>query len=221
MQLYFKPILLFLSVVVSLVTSCSPKKLDPLTIYFQRIEQLKVKDLITGYDQKRTEKQTQFLWVRAREFGFSYGKDGVLQIIEETKTRDGKQEKFLIVLLTKNKRLDIRRIDYKLQDTIYKKKFQKILESANWHSLKKKCKFVTKKECEIYRGWVSVAMTPELRATLQKVNRHTVFRLYDSKNILYYFDARDDWPPTKDSPRKDKLKKEEKSVDDFLKEFHN
>ena len=64
-------------------------------------------------------------------------------------------------------------------------------------------------------------MTPELRATLQKVNRHTVFRLYDSKNILYYFDARDDWPPTKDSPRKDKLKKEEKSVDDFLKEFHN
>ncbi len=206
---------------VFLFASCSSKKPDALIFYLKKIEQLKVKESVTGYDQKRREKHVRFLWVRAREFGFPYGKNGVLHIIEETRTKDGGQKKNLIVLLTKNRRLGIRRIDYKLKDTAYEKSsLQKILESSNWRGLQTNCSFTTEKECKTYREWISVAMTPELRAILKKTDRHTTFRLYGEKRY-YDFDARYDWLPSKDSPLKRKLKKKEKDLDDFLKEFPN
>ena len=79
--------------------------MDPLVLYFQRIEKLKVNDSVLSYNQKKAEKQVQLLRIRAREFNFPYEKNGVLQIIEDTRTRDTGQEKFLIILLTKNQKI--------------------------------------------------------------------------------------------------------------------
>ena len=217
-----KILLLFLVIAVSLLVSCSQKTVDPLVLYFQRIEKLKVNDSVLSYNQKKAEKQVQLLRIRAREFNFPYEKNGVLQIIEDTRTRDTGQEKFLIILLTKNKKLGIRRIDYKLRDTKYKKQsFQKILETADWRSLQTNCSFVADKKCKIYREWITVTMTPELSAILKKVDKHTIYRLY-GKTSYYDFDARYDWLPSKDAPLKDKRQKEkEKNLDDFLKGFSN
>ena len=91
-----KILLLFLVIAVSLLVSCSQKTVDPLVLYFQRIEKLKVNDSVLSYNQKKAEKQVQLLRIRAREFDFPYEKNGVLQIIEDTRTRDTGQEKFLI-----------------------------------------------------------------------------------------------------------------------------
>ena len=98
--------LLFLVVVVSLCTSCSSAIKNPLTLYFQRIEKLKVQNFVVSYNQEKTEKRVQILWARAREVDFPYGKNGVLHILEDRRITDEKQESFLIVLLTKNKKLD-------------------------------------------------------------------------------------------------------------------
>ena len=97
-----KILLLFLVIAVSLLVSCSQKTVDPLVLYFQRIEKLKVNDSVLSYNQKKAE--MQLLRIRAREFNFPYEKNGVLQIIEDTRTRDTGQEKFLIILLTKKKK---------------------------------------------------------------------------------------------------------------------
>ena len=182
--------LFFLTAVTFLFTSCSPKKLNSLEIYFQKIERLAVQDSVISYNPKIEEKQVQFLWARAREFNFPYGANGVLHILEETRIKDGKQARFLIILLTKNKNIGARRIDYKFKDTLYDKQpFQKILDNIEWRSLKTGCSLVEKEKCEIHREWIGVAITPELRAILKKVDRHTTYRIY-GKNIYYDFDAK-------------------------------
>ena len=175
---------------------------------------------MVSYNQEKTEKRVQILWARAREVDFPYGKNGVLHILEDRRITDEKQESFLIVLLTKNKKLDIQKIDYKLKDTVYiKQPFQKILESTKWRSATENCDFIEKTDCEVYREWVSVNMTPELRNILIKLDRHVVYRLYNNSRF-YDFDARYSWLPSKDKPLQKKSKsRKKKELDKFLKEF--
>ena len=181
-----------------------------------------MRDSVIGYYPKIEEKQVHFLWARAREFNFPYGENGVLHMLEEIRIKDGKQVKFLIILLTKNKNIGARRIDYKFKDTLYDKQpFQKLLESTEWQSLKEDCDLIKKEKCKIHREWIGVAITQELRNILKKVDRHTTYRIY-GKDIFYDFDAKYDWLPSKDIPSDKKFqKRKEKDLDGFLKGFSN